>query len=306
MNRKESRSSGDDVGWRLATPWSAVVNPFADRLGFHDSATRTRRDHVKYLTLINAIALLHQHQRKHHHTETSDGRTITYIEATLADIELANTLAHEALGRSLDDLPPQTRRLLDALDAMVAAVAADKVIERDKVRFTRRDARERLGWGDTQLKIHLARLVDLELVWVHRAERAGAFLYELAWEASMGDRRRFLPGLVDVGALRNTTAGDVSPTDDPTATTDDRSGSEGDRSGLTLVRSGVGRDPVAGRSGSGRGPENGSKPQANGHKPAAHEANGSKRTVPATKAKGRRSGGAIAAGAAPGSNGAGR
>ena len=296
---------------RLLEP-IAVVNPFADRLGFHDSATRTRRDHVKYLTLINAIALLHQHQRKHHHTETSDGRTITYIEATLADIELANTLAHEALGRSLDDLPPQTRRLLDALDAMVAAVAADKVIERDKVRFTRRDARERLGWGDTQLKIHLARLVDLELVWVHRAERAGAFLYELAWEASLGDRRRFLPGLVDVGALRNTTSDPVSPTDGATATTDDRSGSEDARSGLKLVRSGAGRGPVAGRSGSGRPPSNGSKPQANGHKPAANAANGSKRTVPATTAKGRRSGGAIAPGAAagPGSkaglNGAGR
>ncbi len=287
---------------RLLEP-IAVVNPFADRLGFHDSATRTRRDHVKYLTLINAIALLHQHQRQHHHAETSDGRTITYIEATLADIELANTLAHEALGRSLDDLPPQTRRLLDALDTMVAAVAADQVIERDKVRFTRRDARERLGWGDTQLKIHLARLVDLELVWVHRAERAGAFLYELAWEASMGERRRFLPGLVDVGALRNTTGNDASPTDDPTATTDDRSGSEDARSGLKLVRSGAGRGPVAGRSGSGRGPENGSNPQANGHKPAPNRANGAKRTVPATKAKGRRSGGAIAAGAAAPSNG---
>ena len=78
-----------------------MVNPFADRLGFMDAATRTRRDHVKYLTLINAIALLHQHQRKRHTVEAADGRTITYIEATLDDIELANTLAHEALGRSL-------------------------------------------------------------------------------------------------------------------------------------------------------------------------------------------------------------
>ena len=40
-----------------------VVNPFADALTFLDDKTRTRRDHVKYLTLIRAIALLHQHQR---------------------------------------------------------------------------------------------------------------------------------------------------------------------------------------------------------------------------------------------------
>ena len=41
----------------------AVVNPYADRLTFLDDRTRTRRDHEKYLALIDTIALLHQHQR---------------------------------------------------------------------------------------------------------------------------------------------------------------------------------------------------------------------------------------------------
>ena len=41
----------------------AVVNPYARQLTFLDDRTRTRRDHEKYLTLIDAIALLHQHQR---------------------------------------------------------------------------------------------------------------------------------------------------------------------------------------------------------------------------------------------------
>ena len=40
-----------------------VANPWAPRLGFADERTRTRRDHMKYLTLIRTIALLHQHQR---------------------------------------------------------------------------------------------------------------------------------------------------------------------------------------------------------------------------------------------------
>ena len=40
-----------------------VVNPYAQRLTFLDTRTRTRRDHEKYLTLIDTIALLHQHQR---------------------------------------------------------------------------------------------------------------------------------------------------------------------------------------------------------------------------------------------------
>ena len=35
-----------------------VANPYARELTFHDSQTRTRRDHMKYLTLIRSIALL--------------------------------------------------------------------------------------------------------------------------------------------------------------------------------------------------------------------------------------------------------
>ncbi|HUY49674.1 MAG TPA: hypothetical protein VMV92_28820 [Streptosporangiaceae bacterium] len=48
---------------RLIEPL-AVVNPHARSLAFADGTVRTRRDHVKYLTLIAAITLLHQHQRR--------------------------------------------------------------------------------------------------------------------------------------------------------------------------------------------------------------------------------------------------
>jgi DNA primase len=40
-----------------------VVNPYAAELGFPDHQTRTRRDHTKYLALIEAVTLLHQYQR---------------------------------------------------------------------------------------------------------------------------------------------------------------------------------------------------------------------------------------------------
>ena len=88
-----------------------MVNPYAERLTFLDERTRTRRDHQKYLTLIDAIALLHQHQRPIK-TAEQVGERIEYVEVTPADIALANRLAHEVLGRSLDELPPQTRNLL--------------------------------------------------------------------------------------------------------------------------------------------------------------------------------------------------
>ena len=108
---------------RLLRPL-AVVNPYADQLTFLDDRTRTRRDHEKYLTLIDSIALLHQHQRAIKTMTVSDsaGRdAIEYIEVTAADIARANALAHEVLGSSLDELPPQTRRLLTALHELVDA-----------------------------------------------------------------------------------------------------------------------------------------------------------------------------------------
>ena len=48
---------------RLIQPL-AMVNPYADRLSFLDDKTRMRRDHMKYLSLIRAITLLHQYQRE--------------------------------------------------------------------------------------------------------------------------------------------------------------------------------------------------------------------------------------------------
>ena len=169
---------------RLLEPL-AVVNPFADRLTFADGRTRTRRDHGKYLGLIAAVTLLHQHQRERK-TTTVNGRAVSYVETTIADIEVAHRLAHAVLGQSLDELAPQTRRLLTAVHGYATAEARRLAIPLDLVRFTRRQLREHLaaqgaGWGDTQLKVHLARLVDLELVIVHRLE-SGAFGYELTWK----------------------------------------------------------------------------------------------------------------------------
>ena len=103
---------------RLIEPL-AVVNPHARSLAFADGTVRTRRDHAKYLTLIAAITLLHQHQRPVK-TATRGEAVIRYVEATQADIALANKLAAQVLGPSLDELPPGTRRLLDALHGYVS------------------------------------------------------------------------------------------------------------------------------------------------------------------------------------------
>ena len=55
------------------------------------------------------------------------------------------------------------------------------------VRFTRRDVREATHWSDNQLKVHCARLADMEYLLVHGGARGHSLSYELLWD---GRRRR--------------------------------------------------------------------------------------------------------------------
>ena len=145
----------------------AVVNPYPDQLSFRDDQTRSRRDHVKYLTLIRSIALLHQFQREVK-TVTHQGQHLRYLEVIPEDIALANDLAQEVLSRTVDELLPQTRKLLTLLHDWAKDECGRLGVELVAFRFTRRQVREAIGWGDTQLKIHLARLAELEFLVPHR------------------------------------------------------------------------------------------------------------------------------------------
>jgi DNA primase len=187
---------------RLLRPL-AVVNPYAKRLTFLDDRTRTRRDHAKYLTLIEAIALLHQHQRVIR-TVQSGGKSIEYIEVTLDDIALANTLAHEVLGRSLDDLPPQTRRVLGLIEASVAEQVKVQGLPRRDVRFTRRELRNRCGMSDAAIRVHLERLVAMEYVRTAAGRNGLRFEYELSFDGDLDRSAPQMIGLIEVEALRAT------------------------------------------------------------------------------------------------------
>ena len=153
---------------------------------------------------------------------------MAYVEVTVADIAAANRLAHEVLGRSLDALPPQSRRLLGLIADFLRVRAQAEGTKPADVRFTRRELREATGWGDTQLKLHLARLVELEHLLVHRAERGQGFVYELLYDGD-GSAAPHLSGLIDPATMV-------------------ASGYDGQRSGVTQARSAAGRPVVAPRS----------------------------------------------------------
>jgi DNA primase len=199
---------------RLLRPL-AVVNPYADQLTFLDDKTRTRRDHEKYLTLIDAIALLHQHQREVKQLSagtdlgTGEIRNIDYIEASIADIELANRLAHEVLGTSLDELPPQTRRVLANIQGMVQEkMSSSRLSQRDirqtDIRFSRFEVRASTGLSDTQTRIHLERLCALEYLLTHRGQRGQSYEYELLHDQKLDEAQAHKPhlaGLLDPKTL---------------------------------------------------------------------------------------------------------
>jgi DNA primase catalytic core len=186
---------------RLLRPL-AVVNPYAEQLRFANSRTRTRRDHQKYLTLIDVITLLHQYQREIK-SVTREGQVIEYIEATKDDIALANELAHDILGRSLDELPPPTRRLLECIHTMVTDVMKRDSVHQHDVRFTRRDVREAAGLSDKQVRVHLERLVELEHIYAHNGRNGQRFVYELVFDGEVHNNQSQLFGLIDVNQLND-------------------------------------------------------------------------------------------------------
>jgi hypothetical protein len=129
---------------------------------------------------------------------------LSYIEVTPSDIELANRIAHEVLGRTLDELPPQTRRLLNLTRAMVVERAARERVKPSDVRFTRKDIRDATQWSDNQLKVHCARLAEMEFLLIHGGNRGHSLRYELLWDGpDDAERARHLCGLIDTTELHD-------------------------------------------------------------------------------------------------------
>jgi DNA-binding MarR family transcriptional regulator len=158
-----------------------VVNPFAPKLAFPDDRLSARRDHRKYLGLIRAVAFLHQHQRKR------DGGAIVVAPE---DVAIANRLAPHALGASIDDLSPPSRRLLVEIREWL------QVRESKEPWFSQRELREHIGWKRSQLAAHVKELVEAEYLLSRQLAAGRRARYMLEWD---GSGRRFR-GLIDVEA----------------------------------------------------------------------------------------------------------
>ena len=189
---------------RLLKPL-AVKNPYAGQLAYGDDRLQGRRDQPKYLNLIKAVAFLRQ-MRKETKLEGNNGTAAEYIEVDLDDIALANRLAHEILGHSLDELSRPSRALLLELERMVRERVkegeADEPQRLNRVAFSRREIRQHTGWSNYRVHTHLRELIEYEYVSVEIDRATNGHRYRLLYEGQGKDGERFMLGLADPDTLR--------------------------------------------------------------------------------------------------------
>jgi len=156
-----------------------VVIPYAEHLTFPAASVRTRRDHERFLSLIEAVAFLHQFQRVLR-TASHKGKEVKYIEATVEDYAVAYQLALRVLWVSLDELSRWARSLVDSCRGQVEkGISYNPDLTANDFHWTRRQLREHLGWPDKRLRACLDELVSLEYLQILDGSKGKAFVYRL-------------------------------------------------------------------------------------------------------------------------------
>jgi len=183
--REKVRKTHHDAQ-RLLRPLKVII-PYVDLLEFPQSWLRGRRDHDRFLSLIEGIAFLHQYQR----TIGTD-RGAEYIEADVEDYAHAYDLAQTVFANTLGDLPKPVVDLVTQIEAMLGKRdkaeperSGDRLPhgspkgETKSNQFSRRDVREFTRLPDHIVKRHMRTLEELEYVNVTRAANGSSFRYRL-------------------------------------------------------------------------------------------------------------------------------
>jgi len=183
-----------------------VINPYSPYLTYNKDSLFTRRDNQKYLNLIKAICFLHQHQREKK-TLNHDGQVLDYIEVTFDDIDRANKIANEVLGKSLDDLTAPARRLLLLIHEMVEKICKKEKLEVSEYTFSRRQIREYTKWSDWQIKTHIKELEEMEYLYSRMGCKGKEYIYEIRYHGQGKSGRKFFLGLTTVEQLKKKLGG---------------------------------------------------------------------------------------------------
>jgi len=152
-----------------------IINPYSKYLSFNARSHQARRDHQKYLTLLDSITLLFQHQREKVHKDFK-----FCVKTHPIDIEICNYLSRFIFAHSFEELPPQTLNFMGIVVKYIKEMAKAQSIDFDQVWFYRKETRAVTGLGNTRSHEHLDRMVDHEILTTRRDQNGMAyrFLYE--------------------------------------------------------------------------------------------------------------------------------
>ena len=151
-----------------------VIIPYVELIEFPLAWLRGRRDHDRFLSLIEGVAFLHQHQRN-----MVEDAEVHYIEANLEDYAIAHDLAHGVFAESAGDLPKAARDFLAQVERLIEQRAEKEGAQVSDIWFTRRSVREVTKLPDHLIKRHMREIEDLEYLQVQRAPQGGSFRYRL-------------------------------------------------------------------------------------------------------------------------------
>jgi hypothetical protein len=176
-----------------------IVNDFAPLLDFPTSLMRLRRDHERFLDLIDAVCFLRQYQK-----QSEYAGDFSYIRCDVEDYRIAYRIMVEGvLASTLRELPAGSLSLYEAVRQWVRAEAKKTKVPPRELRFTQRQVREATGLGHTWVQSNLRVLADYEyLEVVHGGgERSRTYYALRADEAIMGADLSMIPAPETVTAL---------------------------------------------------------------------------------------------------------
>jgi hypothetical protein len=175
---------------RLLKPLT-VTFPDELKITWPFSRLQMRREQQKFLSLVKALALLHQNQRKTGTMKRLDGSKMEFVQATQKDVDIALELGRLVFARNVDDVSPTARTLLAAIVKLVQekyddmkALDSKRDLLLSEIPFTRKELRERIGWSETQVRRNIDQLVELGYVGRVNGRQGSTFRYLLIDDGS--------------------------------------------------------------------------------------------------------------------------
>ena len=148
-----------------------VIIPFAPKLELSPHVFKKMRTKNHYLTLIKAVTLWNQKQRK----RTTDHEGNIFLLSTLEDVEWANYLCRDALLRKSDELSGKTRNFFESLKELIKQL--------DTKNFYAKDVRRHYRMHPMELQSRLGELEARGLMrGVSRSNKPGNEYEIIVWD----------------------------------------------------------------------------------------------------------------------------